>query len=161
MSNYAIDDAVRGAIAHKKLVILMADDEPDILFMAKFLLEKNPVSEGYGFEIVTVANGEQLVEKYRELHERVAYVLTDFNMPRMNGQQALAQIQNLRRQYESECPFPIGYTMVTSKSEPKESELTVLGGTGKLLKPYAPESLQNIIFDYVMKNRSAFIGESK
>lgn len=60
-----------------KLKILMADDEPLIVFtMAEILREE-------GFEVFTAADGIAAVEKARTLRPDI--LLTDVMMPKMNG----------------------------------------------------------------------------
>lgn len=46
-----------------------------------------------GFEVIaTAANGEEGVEKYKELHPNVDIVTMDVTMPKMDGVTALEQI---------------------------------------------------------------------
>lgn len=67
--------------------VLVVDDS---MFVAKQLSQ---ILTSAGFEVVgTAANGEEGVEKYKELHPNVDVVTMDITMPKMDGVTALEQI---------------------------------------------------------------------
>ena len=67
--------------------VLVVDDS---MFVAKQLSQ---ILMSAGFEVAaTAANGEEGVEKYKELHPNVDVVTMDITMPRMDGMTALEQI---------------------------------------------------------------------
>lgn len=67
--------------------VLIVDDS---IFIAKQLSQ---ILSSEGFEIVAVAtDGEEGVEKYKELHPGVDLVTMDITMPRMDGVTALQKI---------------------------------------------------------------------
>ncbi len=67
--------------------VLIVDDS---MFVAKQL---NQILTSAGFEIAgTAADGEQAVEKYKELHPNVDLVTMDITMPKMDGVTALEKI---------------------------------------------------------------------
>ena len=79
------------------LAILMADDDPDDLLLAKQAFEKTRLAN----DLRTVEDGEELLDY---LHQRGAYaapgaaprpalVLLDLNMPRKDGREALREIK--------------------------------------------------------------------
>ena len=67
--------------------VLVVDDS---MFVAKQL---GQILMSAGFEVIaTAANGEEGVEKYKELHPNVDIVTMDVTMPKMDGVTALEQI---------------------------------------------------------------------
>lgn len=67
--------------------VLIVDDS---MFVAKQL---NQILTSAGFEIAgTASDGEQAVEKYKELHPNVDLVTMDITMPKMDGVTALEKI---------------------------------------------------------------------
>ena len=67
--------------------VLVVDDS---MFVAKQLTQ---ILTSAGFEVVgTAGNGEEAVERYKELHPNVDLVTMDITMPKMDGVTALQQI---------------------------------------------------------------------
>ncbi len=67
--------------------VLIVDDS---MFVAKQL---NQILTSAGFEVAgTASDGEQAVEKYKELHPNVDLVTMDITMPKMDGVTALEKI---------------------------------------------------------------------
>ena len=67
--------------------VLVVDDS---MFVAKQLSQ---ILTSDGFDVVaTAANGEEGVEKYKELHPNVDLVTMDITMPKMDGVTALEKI---------------------------------------------------------------------
>ena len=60
-------------------MILMVDDELAICELMKARLEIE------GFEVITAANGLDGLQRYQENKDRVEIVITDLDMPAMNG----------------------------------------------------------------------------
>jgi len=67
----------------KKIIIV--DDEPHVLRVLRLSLERE------GYEVESFANGEEGLEALRESHPDV--LITDIQMPRMNGEQLCQIIQ--------------------------------------------------------------------
>lgn len=67
--------------------VLVVDDS---MFVAKQLSQ---ILTSAGFEVVaTAGNGEEGVEKYKELHPNVDLVTMDITMPKMDGVTALQKV---------------------------------------------------------------------
>ena len=64
----------------------MADDEPMVLRVLRLQLERA------GYEVDTAPNGEVALEKVRENPPDV--LITDIEMPRMNGEQLCLRLQS-------------------------------------------------------------------
>ncbi len=58
--------------------ILLVDDEPHVIHVLRLFLQKN------GYQVITANNGEVALEKVITESPRV--IITDIQMPRMNGQ---------------------------------------------------------------------------
>ena len=75
--------------------ILVVDDEPDIIAVMKFTLEKN------NFEVITAYNGEEGIEKARQSNPDL--IVLDVLMPRMSGDATGSQLAA----YPETCGIPI------------------------------------------------------
>ncbi|MEM6298593.1 MAG: response regulator transcription factor [Bacteroidota bacterium] len=111
--------------AHK---ILVVDDEPDIVLLLKYNLEK----EGYTVE--TAANGEEAVQKCKEFKPEM--ILLDIMMPKMDGVEACRQI---RSDPQNSNIFII---FLTARAE-EYSEIAAfdVGANDYLTKPVKPRAL--------------------
>ncbi|MFA7567703.1 MAG: response regulator [Alkalispirochaeta sp.] len=73
--------------------VLVVDDS---MFVAKQLSQ---ILTSAGFEIAaTASNGEEGVEKYKELHPKIDLVTMDITMPKMDGVTALQKIMDFDKQ---------------------------------------------------------------
>lgn len=67
--------------------VMIVDDS---MFIAKQL---GQILTSAGFDVVaTAANGEEAIEKYKELHPKLDLVTMDITMPKMDGVTALEKI---------------------------------------------------------------------
>ncbi len=67
--------------------VLVVDDS---MFVAKQLTQ---ILTSAGFEVVgTAGNGEEAVERYKELHPNIDLVTMDITMPKMDGVTALQKV---------------------------------------------------------------------
>ncbi len=108
--------------------ILVAEDHAGLREMAREMLG------AFGYEVITAADGEEAVRLFRENRDRVALVLLDSVMPKLNGAQAYARISKLKAQVP--VVFTTGYS----------SEALLLSGeaqqdTAILQKPYSSRTL--------------------
>jgi two-component system, chemotaxis family, chemotaxis protein CheY len=91
-----------------------------------------------GFQVVEAVDGEDALAKAQSA--QVDLVLTDVNMPKMNG---IDLIRNLR-----ELPaykFTPMLLLTTESADDKKSEGKAAGATGWLVKPFDPEQLISTI----------------
>ncbi|MFA6506448.1 MAG: response regulator [Treponemataceae bacterium] len=103
--------------------ILVVDDS---MFVAK-QIGQILTSEGYDI-IGTAADGEQGVEKYKELHPNVDLVTMDITMPRMDGITALEHIMTFDKEAKVIMISALGKQDLVKKS-------LLLGAKNYIVKP--------------------------
>jgi two-component system chemotaxis response regulator CheY len=112
--------------------ILAVDDSASIRQMVSFTLKSA------GYEVVEAVDGQDGMDKAKS--RAVNLVLTDQNMPRMDG---LTLIRNLRGmpQYAT---TPI-LMLTTESSDAMKSQGRAAGATGWLVKPFDPQKLIEVV----------------
>lgn len=111
----------------KKIVV--ADDEPDVLFMTAFSLR----TVG-GFEVVEARNGLEAVEKAQQVHPDL--IVLDIKMPRMNGYEACRKLKEIPELRD----VPVIFLSAKGQRQEIEEGLSA-GAADYILKPFAPEEL--------------------
>lgn len=108
--------------------VLVIDDEPDVRDAATAILEDA------GFEVVTADDGQQGVERYRDMNGQVAAVLLDMNMPIMNGEETFTLLREIN---------PDVRVLLSSGYNEQEVTEHFLGKglAGFIQKPYLPSTL--------------------
>lgn len=108
--------------------ILFADDDPDILEMITYNLEKE------GYNVVTATNGEEAVALCRKVQPEL--ILLDVMMPKMDGVEVCETIR------EMDIPVQPLIAFLTSRSE-DYSQIAGLsaGGDDYINKPIRPKVL--------------------
>jgi len=111
---------------------LRRPDEAVVLELARTTLEN------YGYRVVTATNGFQGVARFEEQRNEIKLLLTDNDMPVMDGISAIQTIQRLRR------GIPIVMASGTRRDEErlKTIDVTNLVNLGK---PYTAEELLNAV----------------
>ncbi len=127
----------------KAIVILMADDDPEDVMLARDALAESRLAN----VLNVVQDGEQLLDylhqkgKYNEANApRPGLILLDLNMPRLDGREALARIKSdasLRR-------IPV-VVLTTSKAEEDVFRSYDLGANSYITKPVTFDSLVNVV----------------
>ena len=114
------------------ITILAVDDSASIRGMVSFTLKSA------GYEVVEAVDGQDGFEKARG--KRVNLVLTDQNMPRMDG---LTLIRSLRGipEYRS---VPI-LMLTTESGQEMKAKGKAAGATGWLVKPFDPRQLVSVV----------------
>lgn len=122
--------------------ILIAEDSPTM----RALIVSTIAALG-DYEIVEAANG---FEALRILpREKVDLVITDINMPDINGLELVSFIKS-NPNYEGTPLFIIS----TEGSERDREKGLALGANAYLVKPFAPEELQALIQKYLNREDS-------
>jgi two-component system, chemotaxis family, chemotaxis protein CheY len=112
--------------------ILSVDDSVSVLQMVKITLT------GGGYNVVQASNGAEGLTRARA--GGIDLVLTDLNMPVMNG---IAMIRELRRL--PQCTgIPIIFLTTESAANMKQEEKSA-GATGWITKPFQQEQLLAVV----------------
>jgi len=112
--------------------ILAVDDSASMRQMVSFTLK------GAGYHVIEAADGQEALDKARGA--RVDLVLTDQNMPGMDG---IALVRMLRG-LPSYAGTPI-LILTTESSDEMKARGRAAGATGWLVKPFDPGKLIEVI----------------
>jgi two-component system, OmpR family, alkaline phosphatase synthesis response regulator PhoP len=108
--------------------ILIADDEPDILEIIRYNLEKE------GYEVITAKDGNEAIEKAKEFYPGL--IILDIMMPRKNGVEVC---QILRTQPSFQDTLIIFLTAMSDESAQIKGLET--GADDYISKPISPKVL--------------------
>lgn len=112
--------------------VLTIDDSRTILAMLQHTLG------AAGFEVLQATDGRQGLDLLQR--EAVDVVLTDVNMPVMDGIEFIRQVR-ASGQFNS---LPI-LILTTETSQDKRDQGSAAGGTGWIVKPFDPHKLVSVI----------------
>jgi two-component system chemotaxis response regulator CheY len=112
--------------------ILAVDDSASMRQMVAFTLK------GAGYNVIEAADGQEALEKARSA--RVDLVLTDQNMPKMDGITLVKSLRGLPTY--SGTPILI---LTTESSDEMKARGKAAGATGWLVKPFDPGKLLDVI----------------
>lgn len=123
---------------------LVVDDNPVNLAVAEAMMVHA------GFETVVVTNGADALEAYTVMHFDV--VVTDFNMPGMNGAQLVREI----RRAESKAKLsPVLILGSSASTDSIVNEMFKLAGVDMILdKPLVLADIQSAVQKYFPKKSS-------
>lgn len=112
--------------------ILAVDDSASMRQMVSFTLK------GAGYEVVEAADGVEALDIAKT--RSVNLVITDVNMPNMDGISLIKELRNLPAYKFT----PL--LMLTTESGPeKKQQGKAAGATGWIVKPFDPEQLLNTV----------------
>ena len=112
--------------------ILAVDDSASMRQMVAFTLK------GAGYNVIEAADGQEALDKARA--ENIDLVLTDQNMPRMDG---ITLVQNLRG-LAGYATTPI-LILTTESGADMKAKGKAAGATGWLVKPFDPGKLLDVV----------------
>ena len=114
----------KSPIVKSSKVVLVVDDAISLRQTISLTLQK------YGYQVVQAQNGVEALEKLQH-HPEVDLVISDLEMPRMNGFELLSNL----RQSPNLANVPV--VVLTSRSAEKHRQLAeALGANAYLTKPY-------------------------
>lgn len=113
-------------------MILTVDDSPSIRSMVAFTLK------GAGYGVVEAVDGEDGLTKAKG--QPFALVLTDQNMPKMDGISLIKGLRGLP-QYRA---TPI-LMLTTEAGDSMKAQGRAAGATGWLVKPFDPQKLLEVV----------------
>ena len=94
--------------------------------------------KGAGYEVVDAEDGQQALERLKGV--RVDAVITDLNMPNMNGYELIRAL----RADPNYKMAPI-LMLTTEGDDAKKVEGKAAGATGWIVKPFNPEKLVQVV----------------
>lgn len=112
--------------------ILAVDDSRSMRRMVSYALRSG------GFDVLEAEDGKQAFELAQQ--ESVELVLTDINMPHMDGFTLIEKLREL-----PDYRFVPILTLTTESSEEKKARGKAAGATGWIVKPFNPEQLVSVV----------------
>lgn len=129
--------------------IIVAEDSVDLRTLILMVLKKN------GFDATAFENGKEALDaimKNMEDHELPDLVITDINMPEMNGREL---IERMRKVHGLDN---VNVLVYSSESSCKDHEYDPENRTYSLHKPAPPKSLVGYINEILGKLQSSVVG---
>ena len=121
--------------------ILIAEDEKDIRELIKFSLDFA------GFEVVTVSNGQELVDTAKAMEVKPDLIMSDVRMPQKTGYEACAEIKTIPELKEIPVVF------LSAKGQESEIQTGLNSGAYEyILKPFAPDELIKRVTEIVNRD---------
>ena|SRR5579884_1205505 len=112
-------------------IIMTVDDSASVRQMVAFTLR------GAGYQVIEAVDGQDALGK---LQGPVHLVLTDLNMPRMDG---IGLIRNIRS-LPAYRYTPV-IMLTTESQDAKKTEGKAAGATGWIVKPFNPQQLLSVL----------------
>ncbi len=111
---------------------MTVDDSPSIRQMVGFTLRKA------GYLVLEAADGADACAKLQM--QPVNLVITDLNMPRMDGIELIKRVRTMAALRFTPVLF------LTTESQPeKKNEARAAGATGWIVKPFTPDQLTSVV----------------
>ncbi|MDM9581580.1 hybrid sensor histidine kinase/response regulator [Nostoc sp. GT001] len=121
-------------------VVLIVDDAISLRQTLSLTLQKS------GYQVIQAQNGVEALEKL-QLHPEIKVVVSDLEMPRMNGFELLSNF----RQYTNLAKIPV--VILTSRSAEKHRQLAQeLGAKAYLTKPFLEHEFISKIKELINNN---------
>jgi two-component system chemotaxis response regulator CheY len=111
--------------------ILTVDDSMSVRMAIRIALS------GAGHDVAEAADGQQGLDQARTT--RFDMIITDLNMPNMNGLDMIREIRKLPIQAGTPIVF-----LTTESDEAMKQEARAAGATGWLVKPFVAENLLKV-----------------
>lgn len=108
--------------------IMTVDDSASMRQMVSFTLK------GAGHDVVEAADGVEALQALKT--QKVSLVITDVNMPRMDGITLVKEIRSLPA-----YKFTPILLLTTESTSDKKQEGKAAGATGWIVKPFNPDQL--------------------
>lgn len=116
--------------------ILIIEDNPQNLYMMRFLLEKN------GFSVIGAINGLEGIDK--ALRHKPCAILLDIQLPEMDGYTVAAELRKYNQLKDTPIIAVTSYAMTGDRER-----ILAAGSTGYIEKPINPETFVAEINQYM------------
>jgi two-component system chemotaxis response regulator CheY len=115
--------------------VLLVDDSPAM----RSFIRRVIVLSGFDLDVcVEAGDGAEALERLRQ--EKVDVILTDINMPCMDGEELLRRISE-----DSRLRDIPAIVVSTDSTKPRILRMIGLGAQGYIAKPFSPESLREAL----------------
>ncbi len=118
--------------------ILVVDDSPTVVKFLSFSLK------GKGYDVLTARDGMDALEKMSNLEKSVDLIITDLNMPNLDGYGLIEAVRESREHQET----PIIILSSEEGEEDRERGITV-GASSYLVKPFKSSLLLTEVSKYL------------
>ena len=119
--------------------ILVVDDSPTVIKFLAFSLKSQ------GYQVVSACDGMDALEKMSSLPAEPDMIITDLNMPNLDGYGLIETVRQSRRQ------MPI--IILSSEQETSDRERGMaVGANAYLVKPFKPAVLLTEVAKYLKSN---------
>ncbi|MBR9972473.1 response regulator [Magnetospirillum sulfuroxidans] len=112
--------------------VISVDDSASVRQMVSFTLESN------GYQVITAIDGQEAFNRLKT--EQVDMVITDLNMPNMDG---ITLIKSLRAL--PGYKFTPMILLTTESQEQRKQEGRAAGATGWIVKPFEQDKLLAVV----------------
>ena len=113
--------------------VLVIDDSPTMRQMVAFTLANA------GFQVVEAGSGQEALAQLG-VHPQPALVVTDLNMPGMDGLTLIRELRKLPA-----LKFVPILILTTESSADKKTEGRSAGATGWIVKPFNPDQFMKVV----------------
>jgi DNA-binding response OmpR family regulator len=116
-------------MVEKSVKVLVADDEPHLLRLVKFRLERE------GYEVLTATDGEAALQVARE--QQPDLCVLDVMMPKRSGFDVLRELRS-----DATCAN-MKVIMLTARAQDRDVDVGFsLGADDYITKPFSPQELR-------------------
>ncbi|MBF0559703.1 MAG: response regulator [Nitrospirae bacterium] len=116
--------------------VMVVDDSASMRQLVSFALNSA------GYDVVAAVHGRDALDKMN--NSRVEMVVTDLNMPEMDGIELIKQLRT--RPANKFTPIVM---LTTESQETKKQEGKQAGASGWLVKPFKPDELVDVVRKFV------------
>ena len=116
--------------------ILIVDDSASMRQLISFTLKDA------GFDVLSAVNGTDALTRLGS--RRVEMVVTDLNMPEMDGITFIRQLRGMK-----EHRFTPIIMLTTEAQDAKKQDGRAAGASGWIVKPFSPEKLLEVVKKFV------------
>ena len=122
--------------------ILTIDDSPTLRASVKFVLADA------GYNVIQGENGLEGLEKLKEIrkkNERINLIISDVNMPKMNGLEFLKEVKDVN----SPDKFIPVIILTTENEALLKQKGKLYGASGWMTKPFKPDMLLTVVKKFI------------